>query len=331
MPRAVSPAILSDLRASYGAEVVESQLASLRRHGDAVEEPDLWLRTALERHFKFMSIERVSVCPCGSEHSRPVSRFVFWNLLGVRECEHCRLLFISPRLTSEAMFRVFQESYFDHDDLTFWGERRMPVFEQIGRLLRSAGARTVFDVGTGFGRFVSSAGSHGFEASGSDLSVRAVQLGRQRLGVCLHAGRLTELDLPPASVDAVVSLDALYYVADVKDELRAMRRLVRPNGMMILRLRNGAWSRLRIARARMRSVGESVMPSEHLYAFTPDTIRPILAAAGWRMRHCAPAAYSRSPISLMHRALVKTNQLGREILGGVPIVTKSFIVISRPA
>ena len=36
------------------------------------------------------------------------------------------------------------------------------------------------------------------------------------------------------------------------------------------------------------------------------------------LQHPAPAAYSQSPISLIHRALVKTSRLGREILRNVP-------------
>jgi SAM-dependent methyltransferase len=319
------------LRRRYGDANVDVQLQALRAHGDAVEDPELWLRTALERRFKFMPIALVRSCPCGCRESRLVCRFVFWNLLGVRECSSCGLLFVSPRITPSGLRRIFSETFFDYSDLEFWGARRSPVFEEAYRALVAHGCSRIFDVGAAFGHFVKLAGDRGLKAAGSDLSDRAVAIGRERLGVQLQAGVLPELHLPPASVDAVVSLDTLYYAQDPLAELRAMRQLVRPGGWLVLRLRNGIWSRVLawMARTGWRRGMRPVMPAEHLWSFTPGTARRFLELAGWRQEEYSAAAFSRSRFGPLYRAALVVNRGLRRIWPGFPILTTSFNVVAR--
>jgi SAM-dependent methyltransferase len=167
------------------------------------------------------------------------------------------------------------------------------------------------------------------EAAGADVSERAVAVGRERLGVPLHAGALRDLDLAAGSVDGVASLDTLYYVDDPVEELRAMRRLVRPGGYLVLRLRNGLWSRMRARRERSRPVGQPVMPAEHLWAFTPAATCRLLEIAGWRAERCDPAAYSRSALLPAHAAALALNRVGRRAWPSAPILTRSFTVVAR--
>ena len=313
----------------YGKVAVDSQLAALDRHGNVVDDPELWLKAALAGDFKFMPIERVDQCPCGSLRTKHISRFVFWNLLGMRACEQCGVLFVSPRLTKEAMASVFAEHYFDYDDLDLWGERRKPVFADIVRILNSRHAGAVFDVGAAYGHFVKYAQERGLSAAGSDISSRAVKVGRERLQVELHAGTLSQLALPDESVDAVVSLDTFYYVADPRAELAAMRRLVRPGGLIVLRLRNCSWSRAFARTGRFREIGRPFLPLPHLWGFTAESISRLLEASGWLVEECQPAAYSSSVFAPVQSAAIALNRLVRRGWRHAPIWTQSFTVIAR--
>ena len=183
---------LSRLRERYGEEAVDFQLRSLERHGSVVDDPQLWLEVALAGRFKFMPIARVDRCPCGSTETRLLRRFVFWNLLGLRECDRCGVLLVSPRLTKEAMRSVFAEHYFDYANLRVWGERRGEIFADVLRALRSRGVRKVFDVGAAMGHFVKYAQEMGLDAAGSDISSKAVEVGREQLGVELYVGTIDE-------------------------------------------------------------------------------------------------------------------------------------------
>ena len=322
---------LPGLYRRYGEEAVEFQLTSLERHGSVVDDPKLWLEAALAGGFKFMPIARVDSCPCGSTQTTLLSRFVFWNLLGLRECDRCGVLFVSPRLTKEAMRSVFVEHYFDYANLKMWGERRRKVFAEVMRVLESRGVRKVFDVGAAFGHFVKYAQEMGLEAAGSDISPKAVDVGRERLGVKLYAGALSELTLPDESVDAVVSLDTFYYVAEPRVELEAMRRLVKPGGVLVLRLRNSYWSRVLARVTAFRAINRSALPAPHLWGFTPQSISYLLEVSGWRVEECQPAAYSTSVFAPLQSAAITVNRVVLKGWHGVPILTRSFNVVARRA
>ena len=317
------------LRARYGLARVEAQLASLARHGDVIDDAECWLTAALVGDFTFMPIECVDRCPCGSGESRLLSRFVFWNLLGVRECSRCGMPFVSPRLTPAGIERVFNEFYFDHAHPEFWGHRRRPVFRDIVRLLRRLGCTSIVDVGAGYGHFLHYAAQHGILGVGCDLSRDAVEWGRTHLGMDLRVGRIDQLDLSEGKTDAVVCLDTLYYSPQPVSDLHRMRSLLRPGGYVVLRLRNG---RKVAARARLEGrgpVGRAVLPSGHLYGFSPETIAPTLEAGGLHLLRCEPAPYSRAPLSPLLQSGFIMNRLAQSAHRNIGILTQSFHVIAR--
>lgn len=305
----MDPKLLEELDAAYGAEAVSTQLHALERHGDVVDDPELWLRTALSADFKYMPIEDVRRCACGSERHARLSRFVFWNLLAVRQCAECGLVFVSPRLTREAMNRVFNEHYFDYSDPEYWGRRRLPVFRDVGRLLRRHGCQSVFDVGSAYGHFVKWVADEGLVASGCDISRAAVEWGRKNLNVELLHGEVADLDPGGDRYDCAVSLDSLYYAADPAADLRAMRTLVKPSGHVILRLRNNHRVASRARHEGRKPIGQSVIPMPHVWAFTPETITELLRRCGFEVVSCEAAASSRRIIPALDQATVLANRL----------------------
>jgi SAM-dependent methyltransferase len=296
-----------------------------------VEDARVWLAEALRGDFKFMPIEHVRRCPCGGTRSRLLNRFIFWNLLATRRCDDCGALFVSPRLTAGVFRALFNESYFDHRNLDFWGGRRIPVFADALRLLRRYRARSVFDVGCAYGHFVKHARDHGLRATGCDISASAVRIGRKRFGLDLIASGVAQLNDRVGQFDFVVSLDTLYYAHDPARDLTSMRRLVPPGGRLLLRLRNALPSLVRARFQRAEAVGESILPAEHLWGFTPRSARVILEKNGWDVELCEPAAYSRSRSSAMLGALVRIHRGARAVFGRLPILTHSFNVVARRA
>jgi SAM-dependent methyltransferase len=142
----------------------------------------------------------------------------------------------------------------------------------------------------------------------------------------LHGG-LSNLGLDPGVYDAVVSLDTLYYVTDPLDELERMRQLVRPGGHLVLRLRNGLWTLRKARREGAKPIGRAVLPSEHLWAWTPATLAVLLPKVGLELRWVEPAAYSATIGAVFRAMLVGLNRSVLQI--GVPILTQSFTAIAR--
>lgn len=320
--------LATELSAKYDADLVRTQVEALRKHGSAVDEPKLWLQTAVERGFQFTPIERIRRCACGSHRSRFLSRFVFWNLLGMRQCEDCGLVFVSPRLSQDAMDWLFNEQYFSRTEPSYWGERRVPIFKDIIRLLRRFAVETVLDVGAAYGHCVKWARDRGFDATGCDISEAAVTWGREHLGVPLTVGRIQELDYPAGSLDCVLSLDSLYYVADPASDLAAVRRLLKPGGILILRLRNNWRIEERARAAGQRTIGEQVVPPPHLWGFTPDTVSRVLRKCGFLTKLLEPAAYSRTALVPIYGVGLHANRVLARSPLRLPIMTRSFNVVS---
>lgn len=327
----VPPALVAELTAHFGAERVRVQCERLVRDRHAIDDPALWLHTALHGDFKDMPLERLTRCTCGAETLEPLSRFVFWNLQGVAGCRACGAVFASPRLTDDAVRRIFAEHYFAGEPPAYWGERRAPVFAQVARELRARGVQRVLDVGAAYGHLLAYLRDAGLAGSGCDLSAPAVAWGRRALELDLHEGTVDALPSDRTGFDAVVSLDTLYYAADPMHDLRAMAGRLRPGGVLLLRLRrgDGAWAR---ARAAGRApIGPTVMPSEHRWALSAATMKTLLAQAGFTGVRITPGAHSRAPGSTLLDLAAAANVAVRRVLPAVPVFTQSYLAIATKA
>jgi len=321
--------MLSQLTKKYGERKVRMQLNAMDKYGDAVTEPTLWLSTALENNFHFSPIELVKQCPCGSDKHALLSYFIFCNLLGLRICEKCGLVFVSPRLTEETMNRFFEEAYFNNVHPEIWGKRRMPIFEDILRIINTLSVHTIFDVGTANGYFVYYAQNNGLKASGSDIAREPVEWGRSHLGVTLFHSKVDNLDLQNETFDAVVSLDTLYYTLNPIKELMAMRRLIKPGGYLILRLRNNNKIARRGRVLGKKIVRKPILPMPHIWAFTPETITHILSLSAFETLFVGPAAYSRSLLSPLSSVVFSVNRYFNKIYPQFPIYTQSFNIVAK--
>ncbi len=136
------------------------------------------------------------------------------------------------------------------------------------------------EVGAHVGLFLAVAQERGWDAVGVEPSRWAVETGRRRYGVDLHVGDLQSLHLPDASVDAVATWDVLEHFSDPLAELREMRRILKPGGVLALTTINIASPHARLVRGRW-----PWLMRMHLFYFTPQTLRAMIEKAGFRVEH----------------------------------------------
>lgn len=134
------------------------------------------------------------------------------------------------------------------------------------------------------GDFLRVAQRLGWQAEGTEINAAALARARAR-GLTMHGGRLAELDLAPASYDAIVLRDVLEHLPDPLAELRLLRRLLRPGGLLYIWVPNLGALTGRLLGARWGAV---VFPWHFSYV-DGRSLPALLAAAGFRVERLASA------------------------------------------
>lgn len=161
--------------------------------------------------------------------------------------------------------------------------------QTFGRRIRSIEQRygrkgRLLDVGCALGDFVLEAKAAGWDAEGAEISQYAAARARER-GAVVHAGVLEELRLPEASYDVITLYDTIEHFADPLSTLREVQRLLVPGGLVHLVTPNVGGLQSRVLGRRWYHY----KPGEHLFYFSPATLRATLERAGLRWEGWARA------------------------------------------
>lgn len=125
-------------------------------------------------------------------------------------------------------------------DLCQEGMIDMAALDDLLDRLRLQRGAALLDLGCGAGGIAEYISDRtGARVTGLDISPSAIEVAlartegkRDRLNFVL--GDLNTLDLPPASYDAAISVDALYWVADLEQTIDAVLASLRPGGQFAI-------------------------------------------------------------------------------------------------
>jgi SAM-dependent methyltransferase len=194
----------------------------------------------------------------------------------------------------------------DEAERSHWFHRGMELIEAslLGDRLRRS-RLAIFDAGCGTGGFLRFARSLGaFERMcGIDVSEEAIALARQALPEAnLSVGKLTEVPFESDAFDVVALNDVLQHIEEpeVEPSLFELRRVLRPDGALLVRTNGGreAWS----ARSDWRLYSGASLAAE-------------LARGGFRPER---VTYVNTAVSLVRAARGLTPRPPTETTSGIP-------------
>ncbi|MBF6215212.1 class I SAM-dependent methyltransferase [Nocardia puris] len=170
---------------------------------------------------------------------------------------------------SEAQYDVFADEYLEHARDGFYNAH----YDRPAclALLGDVAGRDVLDAACGPGLYAEELAARGARVSGFDQSARMVELSRERVpGGNFRVHDLGEpLDwVADSSVDAVLLALVLEYVDDRVAMLRELRRVLRPDGALVL--------------SRPHPTGDWLRHGGNY--FEPRVIEEVWSR-GWRMRY----------------------------------------------
>lgn len=232
--------------------------------------------------------EPVECCVC-HRAGQPLYRI---DPFGVVRCPQCALVFVSPRLKSDALQRMYDDvGYFEGDGSVYGASGRFAPAKILqrqwtaGRLALAAaalrrpvpGAR-LLEVGCAYGHFLAAARDRGYDVTGVEFSAAAAEHARTRLGLRVHTAQVTDAPLA-GRFDVICAWDTLEHVPDPVAFWRAVRELLADDGVVLFSTPYVSSLPARLLRTRWWTL----KPTEHIWHFTPATHRSVAAAAGMQV------------------------------------------------
>jgi SAM-dependent methyltransferase len=187
----------------------------------------------------------------------------------------------------------------------------------LRRSVRSPHKHQLLDIGCSSGLFLDEARLAGFEVYGAELSPDTAAFARNHFGLEVCAGDWRQAGFADATFDVVTLFDVVEHLPDPLGELAAIRRLLRPGGLLLQSTPNidGLFPRLSYALANRLDYWPHPEPPYHLYQFSDRTLAELTERAGYEVVRIdqtriqlgysfgTPASWTASPKLLAYAAL----------------------------
>ncbi len=223
---------------------------------------------------------------CGQEHPEPLFRKDGYQMV---RCTGCGLVYVGEDPSQIDFDALYGQAYYTGgSDAVFadyvgeeaarrrharrklaWLRHLPPRIPRHGRLL---------DIGCAAGFFLAEARAH-YEVQGVELSAWSSAYARDRLGLPVFTGTLSQAGLPTDRFDVVTLWDVIEHVPDPVPLLAEAARVLRPGGRLVL-----STGDIGSAYAQARGADWHLMtPPWHLTMFSRTTLARAAASAGLRV------------------------------------------------
>ena len=160
------------------------------------------------------------------------------------QCRHCQLVYQNPRLNSVEIERHYPpdyESYYKGTRETLsplqWRLLNYGLRKRAAPLFKHCKKGRLLDIGCATGHFPHYVREHSqWEAEGVEPNAEAASFAKEQFGLQVHVGYLSNLDLPSHSFDAVTMWDVLEHVPDPHDLLQQIKLILKPDGILLIRV-----------------------------------------------------------------------------------------------
>ncbi len=215
----------------------------------------------------------------------------------------------SARQSSTALSRFLRE--LERRYREFVGLDHIRFLERCARQA-SSGQRRLLDIGCGGGMLLHLARKRGFEPYGMDISEQAVALAQERYGLPVKQGKIGDDLWMPGQFDYVTMFHVLEHLANPRAALQYVRKILKPNGSLILQVPN-----IESLQARCFGAGwYGLDVPRHLINFSPQAIEMLLQETGFRIHGRAQFSLRDNPASIASSLAPGLDPVGRAARGG---------------
>src|SRR5271165_4746349 len=228
-------------------------------------------------------------------HSGPMAVLLDSGDARLLKCGHCGVTLLDPIPTDEELEKHFTDNYIPDD------ERIEQAFEQTRETILSLVAESalhrkshgdILDIGCAGGYFLNRFFSRpGWFRHGLEPSRFACRKAEEK-GIRMYQGQLLSVELPAKRFDVVTAMDVLCYFREPQVELRAIRKAMKPNGLLLIELPLAEAQLLRnTGRTALLAGGAGRLLTKcgHLFFFNRSSVEFLLDLTGFKIDAILPA------------------------------------------
>ncbi|MDR0354227.1 MAG: class I SAM-dependent methyltransferase [Deltaproteobacteria bacterium] len=189
-------------------------------------------------------------------------------------CPKCDLIYVSLILREDLMLKYWREEEAWTNVLLTGPQVEMDRLKYAYGLEVAQShfsGKRVLDIGAGTGHFVRLAGEKGFEPTAMELNKESAEKLKEE-GIEVIVKSMELADLESGSFDLVTLWEVLEHLTDPKVVLSEARRLLSPDGALLILVPNSASLVTRLLHEKSRTFGGH----SHLNHFNPMSLRTLL-------------------------------------------------------
>lgn len=203
------------------------------------------------------------------------------------QCQQCGLIFQSPRLSQEELNSSYPDEYEPFASVNQGKSSRFMqwikfhgIQKRIQAVTRHASGGKLLDVGCAGGIFLHALQKYpSWELFGVEPNKKTAEFGRRSLGLNIFNGTLEQAAFPDDFFSVVTLWDVLEHLPDPGNTLSEIRRILKPSGLVALRLPNYGSIEAKI----FKKFWVGLDAPRHLYVFNKRNIGELFQKKGFRV------------------------------------------------
>jgi len=268
-----------------------------------------------------MAEENINFCTCGfckSIKSDVLYKTfdIFGNNYTINKCIDCNAYFLAPRPSDKRLAQAYDSSYYGDKEEKFsslFVENVLDYFRggrarRVSKYLKEGSK--ILDIGCGNGRFLKYLLKFGsFELYGTEMEGNSAKRASKIKEINLKTGTLNSDDFPDNFFDAVSLFHVFEHLAEPKEILETICKIVKPGGIAVFSFPNIASFQARFFKGKWLHLD----PPRHLFFFDPKDFMKIMEEKGFKVVKKQYFSFEQNPFGAVQSFLNLTTKK-REVL-----------------